>query len=238
MSCRWSSLCCAVLVLVLGSAHQLRSRQGTRAVEKSALTTKVYDFKIIHQTIFDAIAQLSSQSIGLNIGFEEILRPKFTDSALPSPRLTLDLKEATLRQLVETLCVADGRYTWSFDGRTINVFPEAVAGDPKYLLNRRIPDFRLESITSIEQGLFAISHQLPPPNEQIAISEIGGADAYSSQPWTTSFKNITVREAINELADHMGGRNQWLFYGARDFRAFAFFRAGFNPKHEAKTTQP
>lgn len=239
MTCNRAMLGCLVAALLsaVGLPNQLQLRQGPRPIDRFALTVKVHNFKITGQTIFDGIARLSSQPIALNIGFEEILRPKFTDPPLPSPRLSLDLKEATAEEIIQTLCATDGRYTWSFDGHTINVFPRSVADDPKYLLNRRIASFHLESITSIEQGLLAISKQLPPPSEQIAISEIGGADAYSSQPWTTSFEDITVRQAINNLALHMGGRSQWLFYGSHDFRAFAFFRDGFNSKEPAKTDQ-
>jgi hypothetical protein len=85
----------------------------------------------------------------------------------------------------------------------------------------------LKQLTDIQQGLFAIVNQLPPPKEQVAVAQIGGDDSYPPEPWTTSYEDLTVRQAINRLVHHMGERGSWAFTGSADFRAFAFNRQGF-----------
>jgi hypothetical protein len=85
----------------------------------------------------------------------------------------------------------------------------------------------LKELTDIQQGLFAIANQLPPPREQVAVAQIGGDDSYPPEPWTTSYEDLTVRQAINRLVHHMGERGSWAFGGSADFRAFAFNRQGF-----------
>jgi hypothetical protein len=187
------------------------------------------DFTLTNQTLFDGLAALSSKRIPLALGFEEVLKLKFTDQPPQNPRFSLDLKSKTPAEIVEVLCTMDPRYTWSRDGATINVYPRAVIGDPAYLLNRKLNKLEVMNLPDPDHALLAIIRELPPPLEQVSYTGIGGDSSYAA-PWTMSFHDLTVRQAINRLAAHMGTRSQWVFYGSRDFRSFAFFKAGFNPR--------
>jgi hypothetical protein len=94
-------------------------------------------------------------------------------------------------------------------------------------LNRKLKRLELKGLTDVQQGLLAIVDQLPPPSEQVAIAQIGGAYSYPEEPWTMNYENITVRQAVNRLVVHMGERGSWAFTGSKDFRAFAISIQGF-----------
>jgi len=87
-------------------------------------------------------------------------------------------------------------------------------------LNRKLKRLELKGLTDVQQGLLAIVDQLPPPSEQVAIAQIGGAYSYPEEPWTMNYENITV-------VVHMGERGSWAFTGSKDFRAFAISIQGF-----------
>lgn len=192
------------------------------------LSTKIEHFALTDQPFPDGVAKLSLETVPLALGFEEILREKFTDSPQRGPRFTLTMENKTVREILDALCRMDERYTWSLNGRTIKVYPRSTIGDSSYLLNRRLEKLEISSVDAPEHALKAIADQLPPPREQIAYAAIGGGDTRYAQPWTRTFEKLTVREAINELAAHMGTRSTWVFSGSKDFRAFSFFRTGFN----------
>jgi len=116
------------------------------------------------------------------------------------------------------------------------IYPRVTVQDSKYLLNRKLARFRISGITDIDHGLFAIPKQLPGPLEQIAHSQIGGDDSYAIEPWTASFNDISVRQAINRLAEHMGKSSLWIFGGSDEFRYFAFYRGGARPSEEHQAT--
>jgi hypothetical protein len=188
------------------------------------LDAKVEDFTLDAKSIFDGLQTLEGETRGLNFGFEDVLAPKVSDPAAPYTQITIRLKKPTTREVLDALCVADPRYMWSVDGLTVNIFPGATITDSKYLLNRQLAEFRLDRITDVDQGLLAIAQQLPGPLEQIAHSQIGGDDSYPADPWSASFEGLTVRQAINRLAEHMGQSSLWVFGGSDEFRYFAFYK--------------
>lgn len=158
----------------------------------------------------------------LEIGF--LCRLSKTESLL-----TLHLTATTVREALDATCHSDARYTWSTDDTFVNVYPIKTISDASYLMNRKLTKLDLKELTDIQQGLLAIVNQLPPPREQVAIAQIGIGvdDTYPPQRWTTSYENLTVRQAINRLVRHMGERSFWVFTGSADFRAFAFNKKGF-----------
>jgi|SRR5882724_7297531 len=193
----------------------------------SVLNTEVPEFNLNEETIEVGLKRLASGSAAFAMGFEHELKSKQTDPPILDPRLTLHLRTTTVRETLEAMCRADSRYTWSTDDTFINVYPIKTVNDASYLLNRRLMRLDLKELTDIQQGLLAIVNQLPPPREQVAVAQIGGDDSYPPEPWTTSYEDLTVRQAINRLVHHMGEWGSWAFTGSADFRAFAFNRQGF-----------
>jgi hypothetical protein len=191
--------------------------------EVKFLDTNVPEFELQNQTLVDGLWKLARDPAPFAFGFEKVLKETLTSPDIPDPSFSLQLKGKTVREVIDALCQADPRFTWSMDGPTVNVFPRAVTSDGSYLLNRRLDRFELKNATDVNEGLFAIPRQLPPPFEQVANAQLGGADPYPPEPWTVTYYSLTVRQVVNRLALHGGPCAVWIFGGARDFRSFGFF---------------
>ncbi|HKO04652.1 MAG TPA: hypothetical protein VJW51_07870 [Candidatus Acidoferrales bacterium] len=187
------------------------------------LEAKIPEFEIHNQVLLDGLWKLARGPAPFGFGFEKVLKGSLSDPDVPDPLLSLQLKDKSVREVLDALCQADSRYTWSVDGTTVDLFPRAVINDASYLLNRQLARFELRNATDVQNGLLAIVRQLPPPVEQIAQAQVGGDDRYPPEPWTVTFENLTVRQVVNRLAAHGGRCTAWIFGGARDFRAFGFF---------------
>ncbi len=167
---------------------------------KEALDAKISSFGLVGQTIYDGLTRL----------------------------INLSLENKTVKEILDILCSMDVRYTWSQDGATINVYPRSKLGDTSYFLNRRLNRWQINDITDVQQGLLAIVEQLPGPREQVAITQFGGSLSYPNA-WKETFQNITVRQAINRVAGHLGARTYWQLTGSGEFRGFSFSKIGEHP---------
>ena len=218
-----------LLVSPLSFVHEGRRPETCVRVTTvdSILNSEISTFNLNDETIEVGLKRLASGSTAFAMGFEHELKSKQTDPPIQDPRLSLHLTATTVRGALDAMCHADGRYTWSTDETFINVYPIKTVNLGSYLMNRRLTKLDLKELTDIQQGLLAIVNQLPPPREQVGIAQIGGDDTYPTEPWTTSYENLSVRQAINRLVRHMGERASWAFNGSVDFHAFAFNRQGF-----------
>lgn len=220
-----------LLILPLSLVHEERRPETpVKATTVDAvLNSEISAFSLNDETIEVGLKRLASESAAFAMGFEHEVKSKQTDPPIQDPRLTLYLKATTVREALGAMCHADGRYTWSTDDTFINIYPIKIIRDASYLMNRRLTKLDLKELTDIQQGLLAIVNQLPPPREQVAVAQIGVGidDTYAPEFWTTSYENLTVRQAINRLVRHMGERSSWAFTGSAEFRAFAFNKHGF-----------
>jgi hypothetical protein len=187
------------------------------------LDTNVPEFDVHDLSLLNALWKLAGGPAPFGFGFEKVLKNRLSDPNIPDPHFSLRMRGKSAREILDALCRADSRYTWSSDGTAVDIFPKNVVSDPSYLLNRKLETLELHNVTDVQGGLLAITRELPPPFEQVAIAQIGGADPYPAQPWTITFHNLTVRKAINRLAAHGGSCGTWIFGGAKDFRSFGFF---------------
>jgi hypothetical protein len=212
------------LVLMPTAGHSGAQEQTNRpAQDGKVLETSVPEFEVRDQTLLEALWKLARGSSPFGFGFEEVLKNKLLDPDIPDPRFSLRLQGKSVREILDALCLSDPRYIWSIDGATIDVFPKDVVDDRSNFLNRQLERLELSNARDVNNGLFAISRQLPPPFEQIAVAQAGGADPYPPEPWTITFHNLTVRQVINRLAAHGGPCGTWIFGGANEFRSFGFF---------------
>lgn len=218
------SVALLILLTVPGRTPTAAQQPRTKTETKGAfLDVKIPEFELRNETLSDALWRLARGPAPFAFGFENVLKTKLKDPEVPERRLRLRLKDKTIREILDSLCQADTRFTWSIDGTTVNVFPMTTVGRPSYLLNRRIEKFELKNATDVQQGLLAIVRQLPPPMEQVANAQVGGGDPYPPEPWTVTFNDMTVRQVVNRLALHGGPCAVWIFGGAEDFRSFGFF---------------
>jgi len=188
-----------------------------------ALATRVRHFDMQDGTVLDGISQLSTESVDLSFSFEEALRAKFSDPPVPQWRFGLRLDDHTIVEILDALCSKDVNYVWAREGLTINVYPRATADDSSYLPNRRLSEFDVRRVTDAEQAVFAAVAQLPSPFEQIACAQAGSDTSYPV-PWDAAFRDLTVRQAFNLIARHLGARGGWLLAGSQDFRTIGFHR--------------
>jgi hypothetical protein len=93
--------------------------------------------------------------------------------------------------------------------------------DSTYLLNKEIAVLELKGVTDAQEAVFTVANQAPGQKQQIALLQSGRSLKFA-KPWTVSFKNITVREAFDRIAEQFGATSGWQFGGAADFRVITF----------------
>jgi hypothetical protein len=215
--------CSVVLMIAILCA------KGVTQVEpdvNSVLDHRIAKFDLTDATVIDGFSKLSMQLIpGLHLGIEEILRAVSPDVPTPSVKFSLNLQNATVREILDSLCERDNRYQWAVDGATINVFPQDSLHDATFFLNKNISLLELNGVPSPEKALTPLARILP--GEQLGYAGVGGDSSYA-QPWTTKFGDVTVRQFLNRTSEHMGPLGGWILHGSKDQRFFFFFNFGFH----------
>lgn len=216
---------CAVSLASTGA----RVRGAQNGPKDKFLDTQLPDFELHNQSVLDGLWKLARGPAPFGFGFEKVLKKRLADPEIQDTSFSLQMKNTTIRQVLDALCQQDPRFTWSLDGSTVNIFPKSTSDDPTYLLNRKLQSFELKNATDVQDGLLAIVRQLPPSLEQIAEAQVGGGDPYPPKPWTVTLVNLTVRQVVNRLATHGGPCGTWIFGGSKDFQAFGFFNTHPSP---------
>jgi hypothetical protein len=196
----------------------------------SPLEIRVDHFDVTDGVFRDAISMLSLKNIkDLHLGFEEIIRDRIQDDErTQSPHFSFSTDGKTVRELLDELCNQDIRYTWSMGGTTINIYPRSSMDDRSYLLNQWIQKIAISNVPDPDQALTAPSKLFP--DQQVGYFGPGlGNNAYA-QPWTNDFEDLTVRQFINKLAEHMGSQTSWIWQGGRGERMFSFLKGGFHTR--------
>jgi hypothetical protein len=127
-----------LLLMILSPCAYGQTTQTKNDDELSApaLNHIVAHFDLTDSTIIEGLSKLNSEPIaGLHLGIEVVLRESFYEAS-QQIRFSLRLEDATVRDILDTLCKFDNRYTWSTDGPSINVYPRDTIGNASYLLNR------------------------------------------------------------------------------------------------------
>ena len=216
-----------LMFLILGHCGYGQTTQTGNENQRSASSPnyRVAHFEVTDSTLIEALSKLSLEPIaGLHLGIEEILRERFSDGLDRSIRFSLTLENTTVTDIVETLCQFDSRYTWSTDGASINVFPRETIGNSSYLLNRDLEEIMLDKIADPSEVLTPLAKLLP--GEQLGYAGIGGGSSYP-EPWSKSFKQLTVRQLMNRISEHIGQQGGWIWSGSKDDRFFFCFQYGF-----------
>jgi len=194
------------LLLILSA---LGGKAQSADLGEELLGARVPKFEIRNGALFDGVARLSTESTQLSFAFEFVLTAHPHDPPIPAGRFSVYLDDKAIREVLTTLCSTDGRYTWTRDGTTINVYPKETVGNGSYLMNRRLPKLELKGTPAAEIAMFAAVAQLPPPFEQIAFAQAGGDTSFPT-PWTASFENLTLRQALNLIARNIAPRGGWV----------------------------
>lgn len=213
------------LALIPFSYGQMNQIGSETKPSKSPLHFRLAHFELTDSTLIEGLSKLSLEPIaGLHVGIEVALRETLLEAPDRSVRFSLTLEDTTVRDIVETLCQFDGRYTWSTDGISINVYPRLTIGQPAYLLNRELEEITLDNINDPYEALTPLAKLLP--GEQIGYAGIGGDTSYL-KPWSVAFNHLTVRQLMNRVTEHIGPRGWWIWSGSKDQRFFFCSQSGF-----------
>jgi hypothetical protein len=172
------------------------------------------------ETFIDGLAKLNGQT-NFGIAVELPLKERLSDTNIKYARLSSRVPRGTVREALNYLCSLDPRFAWSIYKNTINVYPRnAPEVGNKYFMNRRLSDTTLE-ISDPAQAIFRTIAALPGSLEQIAFSQSGALPGFP-HPWNFSPEGLTLREAFDEIALHMGTGYGWTLGGANEFRVIRF----------------
>jgi hypothetical protein len=189
--------------------------------DKELLNAKVSKFVLQNGTLFAGIAQLSAEAAQISFAFEFILTAHPHDPPTSEVLFNVHLENRTIREILDTLCRFDDRYSWDRDGTMVNVYPKETVNDGSYLMNRKLPKVELRGVAAADDALFAAVSQLPPPFEQIAVAQAGGNISYPA-PWNATLENLTLRQVLNLIARNIAPQGGWVLSGSREFRTIGF----------------
>lgn len=195
---------------------------------QSPLDVVVNRFDVTDAILREGLSVLSLKQVpGLHLGFEEIIRERIQDDPRSlTSHFSLHVQNKTVREILAALCDADRRYTWSEDASSVNVYPRQANADRSYLLNLRIRHIVVTETPDADQAVTALSGLFP--GQQIGYFPPGLGDNSYSSPWTATFEDLSVRQFINRIAEHMGPQTSWVWEGGRGERGFIFLKGGFN----------
>jgi hypothetical protein len=235
-----------MLLIYISSTFLLGARQQNTVAQSAAASQTVQDpmkqaipsVELNNETIIDGLGKInqSTSSVGFSVEFP--LGQTISAKAPALRRFQVVLAPNTLASVLDQLCQLDPTFSWQQVGREINVFPRALKNDKTYLFNRKVDALQFENVPDAQAAVFQAVAELPPPKEQIAIMQTGAAINFA-RTWTASFKEVTIREAFDKIAQQIGSNYGWQFTGAADFRVVVFYaRLGTMPTKNPGQPKP
>lgn len=222
-----------LLILLLGpcltiSVPSSALQEAKPAGDSDPFNVKFASFELRNETIFDGVTRLS-QLTDVAFSIEGT-----TDIAGEARQRRHSARAGgkTLPELLDWLCELDGGYTWSRDANIANLFPRAVLNDRAYIMNLSLPVLTFEEAPDASSAVLELARQLPEPRQQLAVLKTGGSLAFS-KPWTQTFTNITVRQALNSIARQLGQTHGWQLGGKPNFR-MVMFHARLGPPNKTR----
>jgi hypothetical protein len=115
----WTAFLLATLLFAAVPTVSAPSQQGGSAAGLGFLDTNVPDFELRNETLVDGLWKLAKYPAPFAFGFENVLKESLTEQGTQERRLSVKLENKTVRQVLDALCQADPRFTWSMDGATV-----------------------------------------------------------------------------------------------------------------------
>jgi hypothetical protein len=164
------------------------------------------------------------------ISIEGVLPEQGTAS---NPKFRAKIEGHTVAEVLTWLCTLDPRYTWTRDGNMVNLFPRALRDDKTYFFNRALPAVHFEGVMKADAAAIDVVHQLGDPSENLICLSIGGNLSFA-KPWKATFHDITVRQALNRIAQQLGPTYGWQIGGTTRQRLIVFYyKPGASPGYNA-----
>jgi len=214
-----SILSMCVIGLLLSSTSSSSQTQVKDSDLPDPVEQKVGPIVLKDEYFIEGLAKLNMQTPG--VGFAIEFLPGTTNSAPPpDSRFTTERGAGTVREALDWVCGLDPRYTWKLEGRTINIIPRDRLSDPNYLFNRKLSGLRFVELRKADDSLDKIFKPVARKGESvITLSDAGSF----SKPWSVAFENITVRDALDRVAENLGVGHGWMVYGNEETRIINFY---------------
>ena len=216
-------LTAALIVLSFGRAAEV-SGQETPA-PTNVFQQSVAGLSLNNQDIIDGVAMLS-QNVGLAVSVEHELGAT-TSGAAPQPNtFTATIGPGTVSEILDGLCALDPTFAWQ-RGRKYGKRDDRKGA----LVSER------ELFLKPECGMnwcFEISgthkKRIIQDRGRVASSEGAGrcnnggwrVSLAFARPWSARFQNISIREALDQIARQLGPTFGWQLTGAKNFRIITF----------------
>ena len=182
------------------------------------LAKRVYSFKAPRAGISSFVETLAL-SYKLPVGLEVI--PGEDSRKKP---LTIRIDSGTVRDVFDAIVREDPRYEWKKSGEVVNVLPKT---DRSAILETVIGDCRLDDVN--RQDASSAIMELPEVRKALSSLESSRA-AYLSLPtepyyslprFSVRFRNVSVRQALNEILK-TSKSTYWVFFIQSDFFSIGF----------------
>jgi hypothetical protein len=193
--------------------------------DQDPLTQIVGRVQLNNESIFSEITRLG-QEFDISISIEGVLP---TSGQIANPKFTAAAENQTIAMALDWLCARDTRYAWIRDGNMVNLLPRSSLNDKSYSFNRILPNLQFQDVRESGVAAMEVVYQLGDPNEQLYFMGVGGTQNFA-KPWTAAFHDITVREALNRIAQQLGPSYGWQIGGTTKQRMIMFhYKLGAHP---------
>ena len=185
------------------------------------LNLQIPQFAITNATMEEALRKLLAW--GIQVGLEKAPVSEEQQEA----KISLDLQSVSVRDILDHLVDADSRYEWEryvrhfWPTRFINVFPAGAKDEVNNLMNIRTEETVIGE-DSPEWVIRGIAHRVREVHDKIyrsqpgdlprgiAGSRIGVVDGPVELKAAFIFRDLTVREILNEIALRTDGKG-WVY---------------------------
>ena len=205
------------------------------AVPENTFQRHIGGVQLKDQSIIDGVA-LMSRGAGLAVSVEYPLGKTISSPVPALKTFTANVEPGTVSEVLNRLCAIDSTFAWTRIGNMTNVAPRSVANDPSYLLNRKVGELTFRGVRAADDAVMQIADELPGSREQIALLAAGMSLGFA-QPWSTTLKDVTVREVLDLIAEQLGPSYGWQFSGSQDFRIGTFHQGLLPQPSRSKKNQ-
>src|SRR5438132_916116 len=101
-----------ILVTLLCLPSILSSTGFQHGHAEDPLDKRIDSLQLQNETILDALARMNAAT-ELSVSFEAILKESLSSQDVGYPRFTTRIEGGSVREILDRICVLDGRFTWS-----------------------------------------------------------------------------------------------------------------------------
>lgn len=212
------SICCGLAILNSPTSTAGRGRVQ-RAELPDPMQQRVGPIILENEYLVEGLAKINLQTTGVGFAIEFLPGTKNSPPP-PDPKFRAQLSGGALQEALDWLCSLDPRYTWRRDGQIVNIVPRDKVDDPSYLFNRILSRLTFADSVAADDTLQPIFQPVSKPGESVI--QLSGIGRFP-KPLSAAFENISVRSALNRVAENLGVGHGWMVSGNNETRIITFY---------------